>query len=66
MNLAFAAQRLLHQIDMLDDPGIDRGHLPRVMTAEQMIEVVQRGEIVLPVLISITDPQSFVGMYVIK
>lgn len=66
MNLPFTAQRLLHQIDMLDHPRIDRGHLARVMTAKQMIEIVQRGEIVPSALISITNPQSFVGMYVIK
>ena len=66
MYFAFTAQPLLHQIDMLDHARIDRGHFPRVMTTEKMIELVQRREIVLPPLIAITHPQSFVGMHVIK
>jgi hypothetical protein len=66
MYFAFTTQRFLYQIDMLDHPGIDRSHLAGVMTTEEMIEVVQCGEIVLPAVIAITHPQSFVGMHIIK
>ena len=66
MNLPCTAQRLLHQIDMLDHPGIHRSHFARVMTTEDMIEIVQCGEIVPPALVPITNPQPLISMHVIK
>ena len=66
VNLTVPSQHLLHQIDMLDHSWIDRGHFARVMTAEDMIEIIQCGEIVLPASITIPDPQPFIGMHVIK
>ena len=66
MNLPFPAQRLVHQIDMFNYPGIHRGHFTRVMATKDVVEIIQRRKIVTPVLVAIANPQPFVGMHVIK
>lgn len=66
MNLASTAQCLLHKIDVLNHAGIDGNDFSRVMTAENMIQIVQGGQIVLALLVTIPNPQAFVGMHVIK
>lgn len=65
MDFAAAPHRFLNEIEMLDDSGIDGGHFSGMVTAENVVDVVQRLQIVLPLLVPITDTKPFIGMHVI-
>ena len=55
MDLAPAVDSLLHKIDMLQHAHIDGGHFSCVMTTQNMIHLIQRGEIIIAFIITILD-----------
>lgn len=59
-----AADRLLHEIDVLQHPHIDSGNLSGMMAAQNVIDLVKSSQVIIPGLISITDSQPFVCMHV--
>lgn len=66
MNLAISPKRFLHQVDVFDDTRIHGGYFTRMMTAQDVVELVQRGEIVLTCLVTVPHPQPLIGVHVIK
>jgi len=66
VNLSGAIDRLVHEIDVFKQLHIHGGDFPRVMATHDMIHVIQRRQIVLPRVITITDSQSFIRMHVEK
>ena len=52
VDLAIASQCLLHQIHMLKHPHVDGCDLTGVMTTQDVIDIVERVEIVLSLLVS--------------
>jgi len=66
VNLSGAIDRLVHEIDMFKQLHIHGGDFPRVMATHDMIHVIQRRQVVLPRVITITDSQSFIRMHIEK
>jgi hypothetical protein len=53
VNLSATAKRFLHKVDMFDDPGIDGRHFSGMMAAENVVEVVQCGKIILSAIVAV-------------
>lgn len=66
MDFPVATEPLLHEIDVLDHPRINAGDFTRVVAAENVIHIVQSGEIILPVFVTIPDKQPLIRMDVIE
>ena len=66
MDLSVPTERFLHEIDMLDDARVHRGHFTRMVAAKDVIELIQRRQIVLPLLVPIAHAQPFIGMHVVE
>lgn len=66
MDLPLPTERFLHQIDVLDDARVHRGHFTRMVAAKNVIELIQRRQIVLPLFIPIAHAQPFIGMHVVE
>jgi len=66
MDLSRAAKGLLHEIEVLNDAGIHRGNFSRVMTTENVIDVVQRRQIVLSAFVTIPQAQPLIGVDIVK
>jgi len=66
VDLPLTAERLLHKIDVFDHARIHGGDLSRVMAAENVVEVVQRRQIVSSALVTIPDTQPLIGVNVVE
>lgn len=66
MNLAISTEGFLHQVDVLDKLGVHRGHLTSVMTSQDMVDVVERGEVVATLFVAKPDAQPLTGMNIVK
>src|SRR5687767_7093355 len=66
MDFTPAAQGFLNQINVFDDSRIHRGDFARVVAAQDLIDVVQRRQIVVAPRVAVADPQPLIRMDVIK
>ena len=64
VNLTSAIDRFLHEIYMFQHAYIDGGHFSCVVTTQNMIHLIQRGEVIITFVIAILDSQSFVRVHV--
>ena len=64
MDLAGAIDRFLHEIHVLQHSHIDGGHFSCVMAPQNMIHLIQRRQVIVPCVITVTDSQSFVRVHV--
>jgi hypothetical protein len=60
VDLAPAIDLFLHKIHMFQHTHIDGSHFSRVMTTQNMIHLIQRGEVIIAFVITILDLQPFV------
>lgn len=54
MYFSIAAERLLHQIDVLNHARVHCDHLSRMVTTENVVELIQRRQFVLTLRVAIT------------
>jgi len=66
MDFPVATKPLLHKIDVFYHPRINGRDLTRVVTAEDVIHIVQSGEIIFPIFVTIPHKQPLIRMDVIE
>jgi hypothetical protein len=66
MDLAGTIDRFVHEVDVLQQLHIDGGHFSCVMATQNVIHLIQSGQIIVPCLITIADSQSFVRVHIEK
>jgi hypothetical protein len=64
VDFAGVSDPFLHKIHVLQHSHIDSGDFSRVVTPENMIHFIQRCQVIVARVITISDSQSFVSMYV--
>ena len=53
VDFSLSAKRFLHQVDVFDDPRIDCGDFSRMVTAENVVEIIQRRQIVPSAIVAV-------------
>jgi hypothetical protein len=66
VNLTSPSKRFLYKIKVFDDARIHGGHFAGMMTAEYVVEVVQRSQIVVSSFITIPNSQPLIRVHVIQ
>jgi len=66
VNLSGTIDRFVHEIDVFKQLHIHGGDFTRVMATHDMIHIIQRRQVILSCVITITDSQSFIRMHVEK
>ena len=64
VDLAGAIDPFVHEIYMLQHSHIDGRHFSCVMATQNMIDLIQRCQVIVPCVITVTDSQSFVRVHV--
>jgi hypothetical protein len=66
VDLAGADDRFVYKIDVFQQLHIDGGDFSGVMATQNMIHLIQRGQIIASCVITIADSESFVRVHVEK
>ena len=64
MNLLLTAEFLLHQIHVLQHTYVDSPDLTRVMAAQKLIHIIERGKVIVPGFVSVGDIQPLICPHV--
>lgn len=60
VDLFLTAEFLLHQIDMLQHTHVDSSDFARVMATQEVIHIIERHKVIVPVFVSVGDIQSLI------
>ena len=66
MNLSGAIHGLVHEVDVFKQLHVHGCDFTCVMAPQDMIHLIQRRQVILPCVITVTDLQPFVRMHVEK
>ena len=64
MDLTGPSDRFVHEIDMLQQLHIDSGDFSCVMATQNVIHLIQRRQVIIPCVITITDSQPFIRVHI--